>query len=591
MPAPITYVIPYGLYFSTPADGIAAKIANGGTILLGGMTPAAAAAAYPLGVVVQGGAFTLFNLTGSPGPIPGAYADMTQGVSAVTSWTPTSHVLATDAVTLLTGTTPATPGFPERVEAVQVEWDGTLIFEGGGGTLPPAVGPAVPIEGKFQIQVIPYTGSGVNGRALATSFPLDVGSVAIWIFPTVNRLSCFRSNSPAMTVTIKVGGGSSATGGIMTIGAAGFTIADDPLSNLFTNTLGETYTAIIFNDTGETYMAVGIYPGRSDILTNGVFQPGSPDVVCGSFTATDIGRTFLISASPATLYTIIAIPDATHIRVSPVSSHGGLQQIFAAGGNSDIAAGRLTLPTLVWDFGRGACFADDKMAIGTSLALFSEAVSLTDEILALVPAEPAAVPPLPARFRIGTSNNVNNNALTYYWVAFRLPAGDPAESFFRTWKFLGTGAATDQVTGLGFLPTFAGVRPQSAAIVPSGWRGPWHVGASGENFDATLGVIGILGFALGSIYLDNLIAPAGREIHGWALRDGRVIIAGEAAAPDVGGDTGPLVCPIVPIPVTGCLTAPFTDAPLVLLSACPTPQPCAIGVPGQLPLPPPEEYY
>ena len=169
----IEYLVTYGLYFANSADGIAAKAVNGGSIILPeNLTPDAAAALYPAGIVVQSGPWVIQGLTGTPGVPTGAYADFQQGLGTTgVAYAPTSHILTADSETTATETVVASGQTYDLV----AHWNGTLIFDAGsgGGTPLPPEGPARPVTGRFRIQTIKYTGDGTDGRLLPTAFALN----------------------------------------------------------------------------------------------------------------------------------------------------------------------------------------------------------------------------------------------------------------------------------------------------------------------------------------------------------------------------------------------------------------------------------
>lgn len=117
-------------------------------------------------------------------------------------------------------------------------------------------------------EIVQWTGNGAApDRLIATSFALDVGTVAIWIF-SESRGVLFRHNGVGMTKTVKAsaGGSGSTTGGIIAFQSGGFTVNDDGGTNINANENTRKYTAWVIRDTGGDCLAVGNYTGNSTAI-------------------------------------------------------------------------------------------------------------------------------------------------------------------------------------------------------------------------------------------------------------------------------------------------------------------------------------
>src|SRR5665213_3190953 len=147
-----------------------------------------------------------------------------------------------------------------------------------------------PPLGKWEQQIITYTGDGIADRLIPTAFPLNVGVVAVWVNPQTTRTPSFRHSG--MTGTTMSIAPFSTTQGIRAFQAGGFTVKDG--ATVKVNESGSQYTAIVFRaaTSDNRFMRVGGYQGLSAIVTSGGFTFGSTICTCGSFGVGDIGRVF-----------------------------------------------------------------------------------------------------------------------------------------------------------------------------------------------------------------------------------------------------------------------------------------------------------
>ena len=378
-------------------------------------------------------------------------------------------------------------------------------------TFDPAVQTA---QGAWDQQVVTWAGDGTTGRLIATTFPLNIGVVAIWVFPqsSTARLASFRHS--AMAGTTGSCSPARTDSGIMAFTSAGFTVTDNLAQGVSVNEVGQSYTAIVFRDTttDQRYLHVGSYHGWGHINTAGTFVFGSNLVTCGSFNVWDAGRSY--TAPLAGPSYIASVPDGSHFVAGypSGSTYAGVDTIDVPGGNRPLADGAASR-TQLWIFGRatGACaFCSDDFAAPNSTPFALEAKALTDEIIAL------NVPTSPDHFEIGTDNNVNDESLEYYFVAFTIPVGDPIRSLFATYKVTGAGAPLP--VALPFAPAFVTARPFVAGVPVSVWRGPLHAGTASANFDGSANAAGgITAIGAGSFTLAAAVAAAATDVYGFAL--------------------------------------------------------------------------
>jgi len=117
--------------------------------------------------------------------------------------------------------------------------------------------------GKWEQQIVTWTGDGTSARLIPTTFSLASGVVAIWVFPQITKLPTFRSNN--MPGTIYATTTPDTLGGVMSFVSGGFTVTNS--ANSFVNTSAAKYTAIVLRDStsDNRYMHVGSYVGSADL--------------------------------------------------------------------------------------------------------------------------------------------------------------------------------------------------------------------------------------------------------------------------------------------------------------------------------------
>ena len=403
---------------------------------------------------------------------------------------------------------------PNGVLWPDVDWEWQISVDGYLNT---ATGDA----GKYQQQVVIYTGDGTAGRVIPTTFPLDSGKVAIWICGSVgalenNDLNCFRHNDAAMLGTSIMGSSTlQIAAGIMAFGAAGFTVTAGTAGagNNFANGSGIRYTAIVLRDTttDNRYLQIGSYGGTGDfskgctvafnstVVTSTGFLPAHDGLVCsdasGSYifhyissTAGTLGPAYR-GTGPSTTLNFIGSPKTLTVAGLPVAL------------------------THLWIWGRGVQYRSTDFTGDASVGLAREAYPVVGAIQNLV-----------ARtFTIGAEVNVNSDGLTYYYAGLSLDAPLIAQNLFKSFKATGTATPPVAVTGLGFTPAVAFGRQYSAVATTGGvWRGPDHTGTdstfcSFASNPPDLPTTGISAMAAGTVSLNTEIAPNGVDGYGWAF--------------------------------------------------------------------------
>jgi hypothetical protein len=129
-------------------------------------------------------------------------------------------------------------------------------------------GPQTAASGDLKHQVIEYIGNGITGRLILTAFPLNVGNVAVWIYPVLPAGAgtatppVVRTSADATNSWLDGTAGTSANF-ITSLTADGFTLgAGDAFGKV--NTSGTKYIAIVVSDvsTDGDFIKTGIYTGN-----------------------------------------------------------------------------------------------------------------------------------------------------------------------------------------------------------------------------------------------------------------------------------------------------------------------------------------
>ena len=256
-------ILQYGLYFTSQAEGQAAQAANGGSLVLVMSPEAALAFAVANGLatqqIVQEGAPYFSGVPGTVdlGNYPFGGENGTPGVNYTPEFVSTGTLTSAITVTMYNQ-------FQGVMQSgsVNYTWSGTIIFNNPATLV--ATGP-VPFTGKWQQQVLTYTGTGAL-QSIPTNFALNTGVVMVWVFPqaTGTNVPCFRNSDMPGTIS-----GNSyppdATHGIVSFLSTGFTVLDNALNGIDINILGHVYTAIVLSDTtsDNRYMIAGSYPGTA----------------------------------------------------------------------------------------------------------------------------------------------------------------------------------------------------------------------------------------------------------------------------------------------------------------------------------------
>ncbi len=432
-----TTVDDWALYFRIKADMQAA----GDTNVMFGRAPTEIAATYGLTLYV--------NEDGDP-MIPGVHVNTFPAVVPVVIVTGPGFLqgiavgLSEPSGTFHNINVPDANG----VIHPDADWRWQCDLLGLTQTVPPS------LDGKWQQQVVTWTGDGVNGRLIPTTFPLNSGNVLVWVMAETAG-SWFRHNAMSGTTMGTSPILAPANGGIVSFEAAGFTVKDYLPLNCRVNILGSQYTAVIMRETTSNHsvMSFGSYTGTDSIT------PPAGEVT------TDFSLLFPTKA-----------------------------------------------PTQTWIFGRSGqmVFCADDFAAGDAVSIDFEAKAVTGG------AQMRGYSSL-GTFFIGLDNNVNSHLLVYYWVAFLIPVGSPIRNHFSTFKVTGTGSVI-QVPTTNYTASFAIARPFTAAVPQSVRRTPWQAGTNSTRWDLTnIPTGGIRAFNLNSFDLGTVVASTGMDVYGFAM--------------------------------------------------------------------------
>lgn len=258
---------------------------------------------------------------------------------------------------------------------------------------------------------------------------------------------------------------------------------------------------------------IASYRSNDPAMLGTIMSPSTVDTVGGimSFTATgftvkDHSANNVLVNELGKQYTAIVLSDTTSDnRYLRVGQYAGTSSAGSPVGNSFVTGFN---PNAAWIFGRNTVivFCSDQFAAGDSVSFEIEAKPVTNQITALA-----------STISVGSDNNVNDNALEYYWAAFQIPASDPVRTGFTWYRVVGTGANLD--VPLGFLPAFATARPFVTGVPFSVWRGPWSTGTDSIDFatvDQPTG--GIVAFIANGLTLGADVAPLTQVVYGFALK-------------------------------------------------------------------------
>lgn len=400
-----------------------------------------------------------------------------------------------------------------------IDWQWTISVEPYLNLTPGTIG-------RFDLQVVQFTGDGVPGKSVPTSFPLNVGVVAIWLCGKGgSEVNCFRHNAGTMLGTSVMGEGlpPHTTSGIMSFTSTGFTVtAGSSFGVGYGNTAGVKYTAIVMRDTtaDNRYLRVGTYTGVSGLsLAVHIATIALPQII------TAVGGTILLPEYAGLVFTDSTQATGTYtIGYDPVGnfyflnrlfggSIGNISLTYGANPRTVVTAGKATQLTHLWDWGRGVAYRSSTDFVGdSSVSLATEAYPVTDVIRSMGA----------ATFTVGTQNNTNNALTPYDYMA--LSADGNFTSFFLSFKITGT-ASPPVVVPLPFTPGVAFIREYTTTSAGAIWRGLDHTGTDSQVCQTAAGFAdqpndGIVAMGAGSISIGNVAAPNGFDAYGWAFAGG-----------------------------------------------------------------------
>lgn len=418
----------------------------------------------------------------------------------------------------------------------------------------PATDPTV--TGKYEQQVVTWTGDGTSGRLIPTAFALDSGVVGVWICGGANGTSttdanCFRHNQSSMggTAVMGISGAPFSTQGIMTFTASGFTVTDGASSATFANTLNAQYVAVVLRDTTSDnhWLRVGTYKGWQGGSFGVLATHGSSAITYFSgvnFSPYFDGVTVQDAALNSYTFTYISptsgsiSPGYIPATANPVTlSFVSGPRVIAAPSAGTVKAIDLTH---LWIWGQSVAYKSFEVPTDTSMTLISSAsgaAPVSSMITALSSAQFSITD------FVNANRSVNTFNVEYDYLALAADAALLAAAIFASFTGTGSGPPT-VITGIGFTPGLVFGRQGGAVFSGGGvWRGSTHTGTHStecSNIGSTnnLNTTGITALGAGTTSFDVVPAPVGDPYYGWAFLTGEVDIPAVPGAPYVPGVSG-----------------------------------------------------
>lgn len=561
----------YGLYFAVPADGAAAQAAMGGLTV--NLAPEAALALFPTAV---------FLVLGPPyvSTVPGVVDLGTTPISAVAR-TPSTISTATLSTTVHEVT--SFNGVVQIDVLVDYVWSGTIMYTSAAVTVPPVVPFPGTITGKYEQQVVTWTGNGAANRLIPTIFSLASGTVAIWGcggagvvgFTEVNF---FRHNASTMLGTAIMGVSNTPIvgQGIVSFEAGGFRVSAGNFVAPFANTNGVPYVAVVMRDTttDRRYLRVGTYINKvggafvanvANGSTTLFFSSGggwSPSFDNLRITdGVNIYTFHYVSSSQATLGSGY-IGAGGLVGFSFVTESPHLVPLIPTG----ITAPAPFRPTHLWVWGSTVAYKSFEFpgAQAVTLALGGAASAPVSDMLTALNVDSFTVQDAILNGSVWAAN------FQYDYVALNADAALLARNIFAS--FTGLGAAVPPtVVALPFTPVLVFGRQGGPVNTGAGtFRGPAHTGTqsslcSNIGGGTNIPTDGIVGIGAGTVSLQIEVAPIGAKYYGWAFVGGGTpggtsILASLLPVPTLPTPAG---LPINPNPAGPAVTDPGPTTPPV----------------------------
>jgi hypothetical protein len=392
---------------------------------------------------------------------------------------------------------------------------------------------AIPL-GRWDQEVITYTGDGTAGRLIATSFALDVGTVFVIVFGTPSRSPTVRHSG--MFGSTWAGNPWQITWGIVAFQSGGFTVTNGPTSDWNqVNKTGDQYTAIVFRDTtvDHYYMEVGTYKGFVGGPHIGAFISQNDGLFYisqgGPWSAQEVGKVYTASGirqPGSTAYTFGGVITGP-FNPAGATTMGGAPNMGIGGSWSGVVTTYpyqiipqtsysprgVFLVSIDMDWRADNFVGDKTLALGTSAGR-----PLTGKIESFVGPVVFGVQRPGFTLALATPGSpIHSPGYDYGWVAFH----HPPPAMFQLFHGFGTGSPV-VVGGLGFTPGFALCRHSKVDVNYAFVRGPWQTGTSSLIWYGADGGAGngITAFGAGSLTLSASAAPSGFDVDGIALIGG-----------------------------------------------------------------------
>lgn len=394
--------------------------------------------------------------------------------------------------------------------------------------------------GKFEVEIVNYTGDGTSDRLIPTTLDLSSGVVAIWGCGGANGLGTneanfFRHNNPTMAGTAVCAINSAPlAGGITDFQSGGFLVTAGVSSLNYANTSGIPYTALVCKDStfDNRFMQVGTYTGLAGGSLQVHAQQGSSVVTYISgihFEPSMTGQTVTDpSANPYT-FTYVSPTSGTILppyipivsNPTPLTFSNTARDIPVLA-SADSAAVQLTH---AWIWNSGVAYKSVDIPSTTSVDMQSgpnNAMPLSTMITSLNVGSFGVAEPA------GPNQSVNTNSKKYDYVTLCASADFLAKNFFSSGQRSTPASLPDTVTGIPFQPHLLFGRQGSTATPTSGtiFRTTVHSGTNSTAMSLPSGTNNVGSTGLTSITADGFTAQVavayvtGDPYWWWAWTDG-----------------------------------------------------------------------
>lgn len=386
--------------------------------------------------------------------------------------------------------------------------------------------------GKFEEQVVTWTGDGTTNRLIPTTVDLSSGLVSVWgcggaAGVGTTQINFFRHNQN-MGGTMVMGITGLQTDGILSFEAGGFRVSPGVSSGLWGNTTGVPYTAVVLKDgtSDRRYMRVGTYRNMSGASFLATTTFGSTDIVYFSGTAWIPDMNGVTISDGTNNYTFTYV-SATHATITPgyLTVGGGIKTFTVA---TDVTK---VIPVTQNGGATPAVFPVTHAWVwGSTVAHKSSTFPGTDKAVTLISGGSGSAPVNTLITALGTDATgftvAAGNAWTfnvpYAYMVLNANAEFLAYNLFQ-YNSGTAGAPPTVIAAMPFTPTLMFGRQGSAVFSQGGvFRDASHTGTQSSACSAiggsnNLPANGIVAQGAGTYSLGSLVANNGDTYCSWAF--------------------------------------------------------------------------